>query len=184
MRRNTDRLPHWDGLDRWAGGAMLALAALLGYLIFALDTMAMPGLQTHLNTASTQTASPEYAAQLKTAEQLLAAGNMDKTKSLLDEMIAKYPYQAAPFMVMADYHIWRQEPIAAMHAFRQALDLNMDYLEKKTPLYQGKKIKNIVREAEAQIKLALAANAADPLMLENRKEMYYMLRKLAGGCGD
>ena len=174
----------WDGLDRWSGAAMLALATLLTLLIFALDTTPPPGSQRHLPTVAAQSASPEYAAQLKVAGQLLAAGNLEKLKSLVDEMVGKYPYQAAPFMLLADYHIRRQQPIAAMHAYRQALDLNMEYLEKKTPLYQGKKIKATVREAEAAINAALTAGAADAALLESRKEMYLMLRKLAGGCSD
>lgn len=87
-------------------------------------------------------------------------------------------------MLAADYHLRRQEPVATMHAFRQALDLNMDYLEKKTPLYQGKKIRNTTREAEKLINTALAANPNDVQMRKNREELYYMLRKLAGGCGD
>lgn len=178
------RLPKWDGLDHWAGAVILGLALVLWYLITALDTTAMPGRQAHIPVAAAQAASPEYAAKFKTAEQLLKAGNLDKLKTVLDRLAADYPYQAEPFILMADYHIRRQEPLAAMHAFRQALDLNMDYLEKKRPLYQGKKIRNTTREAEGLINAALATNPSDEQMRKNREELYYMLRKLAGGCGD
>ena len=164
----------------------MVLAVALGYLITVLDTTATAtaGKAASFSAAAAQTASPEYAGRIKTAEQLLAADNMDKLKALLDGLIAGHPYQSEPFMLLADYHIRRQEPVEAMHAYRQALDLNLDYLEKKTPLFQGKKIKNTVREAEGVITAALATNPGDTAMQENRRELYYMLRKLAGGCGD
>jgi len=184
MSQRLSQLHTGDGLDRWAGFAIVVLGFALCYLITALDTTAMPGRQAYLPAAAAQAASPEYAAKVMTAEQLLKAGNLDKLKPLLDEMVAGYPYQAEPFMLMADYHLRRQEPVAAMHAFRQALDLNMNYLEKKTPLYQGKKIRNTTREAEALINVALAANPGNAQMRKSREELYYMLRKLAGGCGD
>lgn len=186
IRQISAWLHHWDALDRRAGSAILVLAALLGYLVTTLDTTATAtlGRAASLPAATAQAASPEYGAKLKTAEQFLATGNMDNLKPLLDALIAGYPFQSEPFMLLADYHIRRQEPVAAMRAYRRALDLNLDYLEKKTPLYQGKKIKNTVREAEGAITASLASSPDDPAMQENRKELYYMLRKLAGGCGD
>lgn len=184
MPQNPSQPFSVDGLDRWAGTAIVVLGLVLIFLITTLDTAATVKRQADAAGPSTPATSPEYAAMSKTAAQLLAAGNMDRLKPLLDELIAKSPYQAEPFMLLADYHVRRQEPVAAMHAFRQALDLNLDYLEKKNPRYQGKKIRNTVREAEDAINIALAENPADPAMRENRRAVYYMLRKLAGGCGD
>lgn len=74
---NPQRLPEWDGLDYWAGAAILGMALVLWYLITALETTAMPGRQAHIPVAAAQAASPEYAARIKTAEQLLKAGNLD-----------------------------------------------------------------------------------------------------------
>lgn len=110
MGQRIDRLRPWDGLDAWASGAILILGAVLCYLIAVLDTTAMPGLQTHLPTAAAQTVSPEYAAKMKVADQLLAAGNLEKLNPLLDELTVSHPYQSEPCMRMADYHIRRQEP--------------------------------------------------------------------------
>jgi len=184
MGQSSNQPRRLDGLDRWAGGAIVVLGIVLLYLITVLDTAATVNRQGPLAGPAAPPVSPEYAARSKLAVQLLAAGNMDKLKPLVNELIAGYPYQSEPFILLADYHIRRQDPVAAMHAYRQALDLNLDYLEKKSPLYQGKKIRNIVREAEQQINLALAGNPGDQAMRENRQEVYYMLRKLAGGCGD
>ena len=163
---------------------MLFLALVFAYLVIERETTQPPVLKARLANAAAQAASPEYSARIKAAEQLLEAGNMGKLKPLLDELIGGHPYQAEPLMVLADYYIRRQEPMAAMHAFRQALDLNLDYLEKQSPLYQGKKIRNTVREAEEQLNLARVKSPADPTIRESRQEVYYMLRKLAGGCSD
>jgi len=163
---------------------MLALGLVLVYLVTTLDTTPPPSLKAKRAEAAALAISPEYSAKLKTAGQLLAVGNLDRLQPVLDELIAASPYQAEPLILLADYHIRRQEPIAAMHSFRQALDLNLDYLEKKSPHYQGKKIRNTVREAEGEINKALATNPGDQAMRESREELRYMLRKLAGGCSD
>ena len=64
-----------------------------------------------------------------------------------------------------------------------AVDLNPDYLDKKAPDFQGKKIKNTVNEARHLIEVELNKNSADKDLRSYRKTVYYMLRKIAGSCG-
>jgi hypothetical protein len=70
-----------------------------------------------------------------------------------------------------------------MLAYREAVDLNPDYLDKKAPDFQGKKIKNTVNEARQLIEVELNKNSADKDIQSYRKTVYYMLRKIAGSCG-
>lgn len=184
LGRRIIRLRDLDGLDCKAIGVMALLTIWFGYLVATLDTTPFRQNKAVAVPVQAMTVTPEYTAKIKIAKQLLAAGNMEKLGPLVDELIGANPYQAEPFMILGDYHLRRQEAVGAMHAYRQAIDLNLDYLEKKSPLYQGKKIKNVVAEAEGEIRGGLAAVPGNPVLKAAREEFYYMLRKLAGGCGD
>jgi hypothetical protein len=70
-----------------------------------------------------------------------------------------------------------------MESYRNAIDLNPDFLDKNTEVFQGKKIKATVLEAKAFIDKDLAANRVNGDLREKRKTVYYMLRRIAGSCG-
>ena len=86
-------------------------------------------------------------------------------------------------MLMGDIYIRRQELIKAVLEYKEAVDLNPDYLDKKTPLFQGKKLKGAVKEALDEIEKKIKANNDDEAMRQNRKVIYYLQRRIAGSCG-
>lgn len=86
-------------------------------------------------------------------------------------------------MMMGDVFMRKQDPVSAMFSYREAVDLNPDYVDKKTPLFQGRKIKNTLDEAKVIITGTLSVTPDDKEMTGARKTMYYLLRRLAGSCG-
>ena len=98
-------------------------------------------------------------------------------------LASEYPYNWAPYMVIGDVRLRKQDPVAAMDAFRMGIDLNPDYLDRKTKVFQGKKIKATVLEARGLIEQGLKANPGNSELREKRKTVYYMLRRIAGSCG-
>lgn len=126
---------------------------------------------------------PALDKKITLAKGLLAGNNLEQADKLLTEMIATYPFEAVPYFLKGDAALYRQDPIAAMLAYRKAVDLNPDFLDKKADLFQGKKIKKTVEEAKAVIETGLAAKPGDPALIEARTTYYYMLRKIAGSCG-
>jgi hypothetical protein len=70
-----------------------------------------------------------------------------------------------------------------MDSYRNGIDLNPDYLDKKTKVFQGKKIKATVLEAKAAIDKELKADSGNGDLRQKRKTVYYMLRRIAGSCG-
>ncbi|MBE9519481.1 MAG: hypothetical protein IME97_00020, partial [Proteobacteria bacterium] len=88
-----------------------------------------------------------------------------------------------PHMVIGDIQLRKQNLIAAMDSYRNGIDLNPDYLDKKTKVFQGKKIKAIVLEAKAIIEKDLQENPGNSDLRQKRKTVYYMLRRIAGSCG-
>lgn len=175
----------FDRFDR------LALVVLLTLLVSALGLIVyQPVDGTQLDRKkvavrqSVAVASPEFANRMVTAVNLLNGGDPARTEQLLDELIASFPYEGGPHMLKGDLLLRKQQAIAAMLEYRQGVDLNPDYLDKKmTGVFQGKKIKSTLEEARQAITAGLARNPGDANLRQQREILYYMLRKVAGSCG-
>ena len=127
--------------------------------------------------------NPELDKKVRIAKGLLENNNLLKAEELAAGLIVEYPYDGAPYMVIGDIALRKQDPVAAMESFRNAIDLNPDFLDKKTEVFQGKKIKATVLEAKAIIEKELGTSPANDSLSVKRKTVYYMLRRIAGSCG-
>lgn len=171
-----------DNLDKFSGISITLLIIIASTLIFhqisisdAADTLVQP--------MAMRPVDPQFEKKIQIASDLLNTENMEKADSLIQELIAQFPYEGKAQMMLGDLHMRRQEPIAAMIAYKEAVQLNPDFLDKKTPAFQGKKIKNTVKEARNAIETGLQHNPNDAALKEQRKTVYYMMRKIAGSCG-
>ena len=124
----------------------------------------------------------EIASQVKLIRSLMDAGNLAKAEPLAEEMIRKHPYEGEARMAMGDVYMRKQESVRGVLQYKEAIDLNPDYLDKKTSLFQGKKLKVAVREALDEIEAGLARNPADEKLKNDRKTIYYLQRRIAGSC--
>jgi len=134
-------------------------------------------------TAVTSAANSEVEGKCKVIRNIIEGGNLGKAEVFVREVIQRYPYEGEPRMLMGDIYIRRQELIKAVLEYKEAVDLNPDYLDKKTPLFQGKKLKGAVKEALDEIEKKIKANNDDEAMRQNRKVIYYLQRRIAGSCG-
>ena len=128
-------------------------------------------------------ADGELARNVKLVRNLMETDGVVKAEALLKDLIRRYPYEAELQMLMGDTLMRKQEPVRAMRAYKEAVDLNPDYLDKKTALFQGKKLKIAVGEAMTEIERNLRLNPGDAALKAERKTMYYLQRKIAGSCG-
>lgn len=174
-----------DRLDRLAFAILLILiVSALGLILFQPGGAEQKVKKGGNGRQSVMAASPELASKTTAAVALLNGGDPAKAGELLDGLIAEFPYEGGPHMLKGDFFLRQQQPIAAMLEFRQGVDLNPDYLDKKmTDVFQGKKVKRTLEEARRAIDAGLAANPGDPAMRQHREILYYMLRKVAGSCG-
>lgn len=127
--------------------------------------------------------SPELEKKIKVASDLLASNNLEKAEVLINGLLSEYPYEGQPYMLLGDLHLYRQNTLQAMLAYKEAISYNPDFLDKKAPVFQGKKIKITVKEARSYIEEQLARNPGDTQLKKHKKAIYYMLRKIAGSCG-
>lgn len=175
----------FDRLDRLALAVLVVLlVAALGLSIFSSGEVAPLEKKKVALRQSVAVASPEFANKMTTAVNLLNGGDPARTGQLLDELIASFPYEGGPHMLKGDLLLREQQAIAAMLEYRQGVDLNPDYLDKKMPeVFQGKKVKSTLEEARLAIAAGLARTPGDASLKQQREVLYYMLRKVAGSCG-
>jgi len=178
-------LADFDRLDRLALAVLVVLlVAALGLIVFQPGEVGRVKGEKVAGRQNVAVASPEFASKMTTAVNLLNGGDPARTGQLLDELIVSFPYEGGPHMLKGDLLLRQQQAIAAMLEYRQGVDLNPDYLDKKmTEVFQGKKVKSTLEEARLAIAAGLARTPGDATLKQNREVLYYMLRKVAGSCG-
>ncbi len=175
-------------MDRLDKISILAIAALLigSVALIRLHTRE-PKIDRNQQKAAAVD-NPASTAELDKAQKLikkfLEAESLNQAEGLIRELMQKYPYQGEPHMLMGDLFMRKQEPVRAMHEYKQAVDFNPDYLDKKTPFFQGKKLKVAAGEALAEIESRLRQNPGDDSLRSEKKIIYYLYRKIAGSCGS
>jgi len=173
-----------DRLDKFSVLAILIFAAWALFLIRI--QMAAPDSRANARKQKIQAAQYndlELERKIKLARDLLTA-DMQKAEKIISDLMEEFPYSGKVYFLKGDFYLYRQQPVQAMHFYRLAVDLNLDFLDKKTPLFQGKKIRNVVAEAKQVINKALVVQPDDAVLQRQKKEVYYMLRRIAGSCGS
>jgi Tfp pilus assembly protein PilF len=171
-----------DKLDKLSLLAIVILVVSASFLVAVSANVAEDQDQSVVRQ-QVQVFNPELDKKVKVARDLLENNNLPKAEELATLLISEYPYDGAPYMVVGDIELRKQDPVAAMESYRNAIDLNPDFLDKKTEVFQGKKIKATVLEAKTIIEKDLAASPGNEDLGEKRKTVYYMLRRIAGSCG-
>ncbi len=128
-------------------------------------------------------ADAELDARVKAAKAMIEGGNLGKAEMLTRELASKYPFDGEPRMLLGDIYFRRQAPVKAVLEYKEAVELNPDYLDRKTPLFQGKKLKTAVKEALEELGKMIAEAPGDESLRKTRKIIYYMQRRIAGSCG-
>ncbi|MBI5675392.1 MAG: hypothetical protein HZC48_06145 [Nitrospirae bacterium] len=136
-----------------------------------------------INARNTAEATEISDDQTKILKSMIEADNLLKAETLLNELLKKYPYDGELYMLMGDVMMRRQDTIHALYLYKEAVDLNPDYLDKKTPVFQGYKIKIAIEEAKLKINDMLSKRPDDQELKAAKKNMYYLLKKMAGACG-
>ncbi len=176
-------------MDRLDKISALAIASLLigsFVVIHGHTNEAKPvrNIQQGIVAAENSASIEDLNAKSNVIRNLMEAGNLTRAEVLTRELLQQYPSaQGEPHMLMGELLMRRQEPIKAVHEFKDAIECNPDYLDKKTPLFQGKKLKVAVEEALSEISRRLKMTPGDDSLKSERKIIYYLYRKIAGSCG-
>lgn len=173
-----------DRLDRISIWAIVVLIISSFALMSRHMGEARPERHIQQRRAAADYAAPNTAIEgrVKQIRNMIAADSLNKAETMIKELMQQYPYEGELRMLMGDIFMRRQEPVKAMFEFKEAIDLNPDYLDRKTPLFQGKKLKIAVGEALAEIDTKMKLAPGDETLKGSRKIIYYLQRKIAGSC--
>ena len=172
-----------DRLDRITLSALFMVALVMGGLFIGHKPTQDSQAMRRTVRSGPQMVNADLQKKMQVASDLLLAGNLEKAEGLLHSMAEQFPYEGHVYMLLADLYIHRQQPILAMLEHRKAIELNPDFLDKKTADFQGKKIKNNVEEAQTMIEEGQLREPQAEKWREYRKALYYMQRRIAGSCG-
>ena len=174
-----------DRFDRISIGVVLVLVLGSGALIYGHrgDAKRDRSAQQRMQAANPAVSSGTLDNSVRLARNLIEAGNLSQAETLVRDLKKGNPYQAELSMLMGDLLMRRQDPVGAMHEYKEAIELNPDYLDKKTPLFQGKKLKVAVGEAKTEIENRLRQDPENGSLKQEKRTIYYLYRKIAGSCG-
>ncbi len=174
-----------DRLDKISISAIIILVVSSVVLANVYKSEAGPekNVQKRISLSGYTAVNDEVVNKVKVIKNLMESNNLGKAEGMVKELIKKYPYDGEPHMVMGDIFMRKQELFNAMPEYKEAVDLNPDYLDKNTPLFQGKKIQVAVGEALAEAEKSLDADPGNKSVKESRKTIYYLERRIAGSCG-
>jgi len=135
-----------------------------------------------VHAAESPATGGEVDARVKLLRNLMESDSLEKAELLGKELLRQYPYDGRSYMAMGDILMRKQDPIKAALSYKEAVDLNPDYLDKKTALFQGKKLKSAVSEALSEIDRRLGSRSGEESLRKDRKTIYYLQRRIAGSC--
>lgn len=170
-----------DRLDAWGVGVV---AVLLGSAA-ALNATQPPDAHstTPRGVAVLTPAAGQGPAALTRARHLMEADSVTEAERLVDGHLQAHPDDAAAHVLRAELWMRRQDPLAAVLEYRRAVLLEPDYLDRRTPLYQGGRMKTAMQEGTDEVARRQAAGTQPEQLKVYRQAIHSLHKRLEGSCG-
>ena len=130
-----------------------------------------------------------YALQMDIDKEIFQEVIADKEQGLyvqamakLKEIITKYPENSLSYVYMAQLYLKQGELGDTIHNYRQAVEMEPDYVDERTPRFIGDEIKELVTEGREKFGREKELRPNDKEVRKALKDIYYLQGRLAGGC--
>jgi|GEM_PF-5688551 len=120
----------------------------------------------------------DFASVIK----MIDAEKLDDAGKILRDALASGSSDAQAYALLADIASRRMKTGEAVGYYRDAVNMNPDYVDKRSPLFIGKKINVAANEAIREFKARVAKNGGDAEARDGLKTAYYLKRMIAGSC--
>ncbi len=100
----------------------------------------------------------------------------------LEEIRTAHPDNPQSYVYQAQLEYGQGELAAAIHSYRQAVDNEPDYVDKKTPLFIGNTMLDLINEARGKLQREKKLRPKDRNILIALDDLLYLQRRIAGGC--
>lgn len=175
-----------DWLDK------LSIAAITGFALITIGMLAGQEVTKRRQDNPGAVAKEEigsYAVQEETDKKIYQEVISYKKQGLYSEAMTKlrdimkrYPEKARSYVYLAELHLQQGGLADGIHDYRQAVEMEPDYVDKNTPLFIGDKIKDLVTEGREKFGREKALKPKDEKVRKALEDVYYLQRRLAGGC--
>lgn len=119
-----------------------------------------------------------YAEVIKLQKQKQFAKAMEK----LEVIRTAHPDNPQTHVIQAELEYGQGRVAAALHSYRLAVDNEPDYVDKKTPLYIGNTMLDLINEARGKLQREKKLKPNDRTILIALDDLLYLQRRIAGGC--
>ena len=106
----------------------------------------------------------------------------DEAMTKLQEVMKTYPGKPQSYVYMAQLSLKSGKLADTIHNYRLAVEKESDFMDKKTPLFIGHEIKELVTESLPKFGREKKLKPKDKAVRNALKDLYYLQRRLAGGC--
>jgi tetratricopeptide (TPR) repeat protein len=100
----------------------------------------------------------------------------------LKDIMKKYPDKPRAHVYLAQLYLEQGGLGDAIHSYRQAVEMEPDYVDERTPLFIGDKIRGLVTEGREKFAREKALKPEDKEIKMALEDIYYLQSRLAGGC--
>ncbi len=114
--------------------------------------------------------------------QLQNGKQFAKAIEKLQEIRTAHPDNPQSDMYQAELEYSQGKVAAALHSYRVAVDRQPDYVDKKTPLFMGNIMLNVINEARGKLQREKKLKPNDRTILIAIDDLLYLQRRIAGGC--
>jgi tetratricopeptide (TPR) repeat protein len=175
-----------DWLDK------LSMAAIVGLTVIAIGMLANHEIikRRHDNPGTeAKNEKGSYALQMETDKKIYQEVASYKEQGLYTEAMAKledirkkYPEKPMSYVYLAQLYLEEGRLADGIHNYRRAVEMEPDYVDERTPLFIGDKIKELVIEGREKFGREKALKPKDKKVMKTLKDIYYLQSRVAGGC--
>jgi len=175
-----------DWLDK------LSIAAIVGLIIIAGGMLGNQQINERRSENRAQVDGREtksYASQMEVDKQIYASVITYQDKGLYAEAIAELdriaknnPKNSLSYIYLAESHLAQGRLSDAIRNYRQAVEMQPDYVDQRTPVFKGDEIKKLVTEGIPKLEREKKLKPKDEDVKQALKDVYYLQRRLAEGC--
>jgi tetratricopeptide (TPR) repeat protein len=175
-----------DRLDKLSIAAIAVFTLLIGGMLVNHE---VTGTQHDNPSLAANEQKDSYALQMEIDKKIYEEVISFKSKGLyteamaeLRDVMARYPEKPRSYVYLAQLYLEQGKLGDAIHHYRQAVEMEPDYVDDRTPLFIGDKIKGLVTEGREKFAREKALKPKDKRIKMALKDIYYLQSRLAGGC--
>jgi tetratricopeptide (TPR) repeat protein len=175
-----------DWLDK------LSIAAIAGIAVVTIGMLASHELmerRQHNPGGEAKTEESPYALQMEEDARLFAEvrtleeqGRYQEAMAEVKGIMENYPEKPTSYVYLGRMHFKQGELAQSIAYYRQAVEMEPDYVDERTPLFIGEEIKEIVEEGREKFGREKELKPDDQQVRDALKHIYYLQSRLAGGC--